>query len=139
MAQALTKKEMLESNFFKDLYSELHVLYDFDPQAKARFKQLVLELVERMQNKDFLNSIGFLGEAANELARKKEFINRKLLGLSDVYESNVVLYLVKELLELVSNAVRDSRENVITVRTLNKIIEDDYELSAAFLGIPLPD
>jgi hypothetical protein len=75
-----------------------------------------------------------VGDLAKKDAERSAYTHDKLLGVSDVYTSNILLSICNELLDLVKHGLRDKRKCTLTADFLEKVIKDDVELSAVFLG-----
>jgi hypothetical protein len=112
--------------------------FRFDEESKHYINELFRRLAYNIDNEDFTESIGYMGQEAEQRAVGRQYTNIIIPGTSDLFASNFLMYIANELIDLVNYALIDSKKTVVTVPILRKVIENDYELSAALLGIPIP-
>jgi len=140
-------------NLVHDILNRLGYNFTLDARAEAYFDKLLKKLIPKLDDEEFLtgslgqlfrpnsllnpkdpNSLMNLGDLAKKDADRSAYTHDNLPGVSGVYTSNILLSICNELLDLVKHGLRDKRKCTLTADFLEKVIKDDVELSAAFLG-----
>jgi hypothetical protein len=136
-----TKRSSLKRSSLKRSYNLIHDIlnrlgYNFtlDPHTEAYFDKLLKKLIPKLDDEEFLTGLENLGHLVKEDAARSAYTHDNLPGVSGVYTSNILLSICNELLDLVKHGLRDKRKCTLTADFLEKVIKDDVELSAAFLG-----
>ena len=121
-------------NLVHDILNRLGYNFTLDPHAEAYFDKLLKKLIPKLDDQEFLTGLENLGHLVKEDAARSRYTDDNLPGVSGVYASNILLSICNELLDLVKHGLRDKRKCTLTADFLEKVIKDDVELSAAFLG-----
>jgi hypothetical protein len=121
-------------NLVHDILNRLGYNFTLDPHTEAYFDKLLKKLIPKIDDEGFLTGLENLGHLVKEDADRSRYTHDNLPGVSGVYTSNILLSICNELLDLVKHGLRDKRKCTLTADFLEKVIKDDVELSAAFLG-----
>ena len=121
-------------NLVHDILNRLGYNFTLDARAEAYFDKLLKKLIPKLDDEEFLTGLENLGHLVKEDADRSAYTDDNLPGVSGVYTSNILLSICNELLDLVKHGLRDKRKCTLTADFLEKVIKDDVELSAAFLG-----
>jgi len=121
-------------NLVHDILNRLGYNFTLDARAEAYFDKLLKKLIPKIDDEEFLTGLENLGHLVKEDADRSRYTHDNLPGVSGVYTSNILLSICNELLDLVKHGLRDKRKCTLTADFLEKVIKDDVELSAAFLG-----
>lgn len=121
---------------FLNMY--MHHGFKLSKEAQEYLQSLFARLAHDVETKkDFLSNLGFLGEACEEAGRNHKLTDKIIYPAKTVFSSNVLLFIVRDMMDLVSHATIENKQTVATVPIVKLVIENDAEFSAAFFGTPI--
>jgi hypothetical protein len=102
--------------------------WKFSGETQAYLNTIFNRLSTHLLNDvNFLEKLGYLGEEAADRARRSEHTKYVLIPELSLEQNNIILYIALELFDLAQYAPQP-----LTPSKIRNIIENDYELSAAF-------
>ena len=128
----LKLKLRMKTDFMPILEMFLRPGIRFDDQAKPYLNRIFETLASRIGNMDFVESLGYLGEAALEVAEKSKFTTTPIDGVKNVCTSNMIIYIASELVDLLNYTAIDKKRDRILLSDVERVIKNDHDLDIAF-------
>jgi hypothetical protein len=125
----LKLKLRMKTDFMPILERFLRPNIRFDESASSYLNSIFNKLVSRIGNIDFVESLGYLGEAALEAPK---FTNTPIEGVKNVCTSNMIIYIASELVDLLNYSAIDKKRDRILVSDIERVIKNDHDLDIAF-------
>ena len=125
-------KFRMKTDFISILERFLRPNVVFDEGAKPYLNSLISTLASRIKNVEFVESLGYLGEAALEAAEKHKFTDVTVEGFKNTCISNIIIYIISELVDLLNYATIDKKRDRILLSDVERVIKNDHDLNIAF-------
>lgn len=132
LIESLKIKLSMKSDFISVLEPFLKPGIKFDESANAYLNKLMRKLVSRIERIEFVESLGYLGEEALDVAEKEKFVQKPIQGVKNVCTSNMVIYIGSELVDLLNYAAIEHKSHLILVSDVERVVRNDHDLNIAF-------